>query len=103
MSNDEFDHISYLNDLCEQLNNSFEQPGSDPSLSAELDDIYLHVYNQGQEYLIHWHDVNKQVWVASPKSGAHHFQKSSNQKLCSTRDPALILEELLEEELDISL
>lgn len=96
MSEDTFDYISYLDDLCEQLE-------SNSSLNVEFDGTYLHIYVDGKEYLIHWNDVKKQMWLASPASGAHHFEQSGEQVLCSTRDPNIILEQLLEEELGITL
>lgn len=96
MTDNTFDYTIYLNDLYEQLE-------ACTGLTVEFDGTYLHIYIEDKEYLIHWHDVKKQVWLASPASGAHHFECSSNQELCSTRDPDVILEQLLEEELGISL
>jgi frataxin len=96
MTDNTFDHNLYLNDLYEQLE-------SCTGLTAEFDGTYLHIYIEGKEYLIHWHDVKQQVWLASPVSGAHHFEYSDKKTLCSTRDPDIILKQLLEEELGIVL
>ena len=96
MTDNTFDYSTYLNDLYEQLE-------AYTGLTVEFDGTYLHIYVEGKEYLIHWHDVKQQVWLASPSSGAHHFEYSDEQKLCSTRDPNIILKQLLEEELGISL
>lgn len=96
MTDDIFDYATYLNDLYEQLE-------SCTGLTVEFDGTYLHIFIEEKEYLIHWHDVKQQVWLASPTSGAHHFEYSDEQTLCSTRDPNIILEQLLEEELGITL
>ena len=103
MTDNLFDHTVYLNDLYEKLSDLCEQPELDDFLSVEFDGTYLHITAEEKEYLIHWHNVQNQVWLSSPKSGAHHFEWSSDQRLCSTRNPTLILEQLLEQELGISL
>ncbi len=54
---------------------------TEPSLTADLQDKALLLENEkGEQYLIHLHRVLKEIWISSPRSGAHHFKwdKESN-------------------------
>ena len=56
-------------------------------LNVELDD--------GRVYIINKHAPNRQIWLSSPLSGAHHFALDENSKeWTSTRDGALLLQML---------
>jgi frataxin len=87
-----------LNTLFERL----EKAGFDPecdghSLSFDLPD--------GRPYLLNYHGVTHQIWLASPLTGAHHFQLQRNRWV-STRGTAQDTEDLislLEAELAVSL
>ena len=60
-------------------------------LNVELDD--------GRVYIINKHTPNRQIWLSSPLSGAHHFALDAGTKeWASTRDSAL-LHKMLEDEL----
>ena len=94
-----FDPETYLDELYEELLDSHD---NNNKVNVEFDGKYLSIQIDGKEYLVHWHDVQKQMWFSSPVSGAHHFAYSDAKKaLCSTRDSAVILEELLIQELGL--
>ncbi len=87
-----------LNALFERL----EKAGFDPecdghSLSFDWPD--------GRPYLLNYHGVTHQIWLASPLTGAHHFQLQGSRWV-STRGTAQDTEDLislLEAELAVSL
>ena len=60
-------------------------------LNIELDD--------GRVFIINKHSPNRQIWLSSPLSGAHHFSFDENiGAWASTRDSGQLLS-LLEDEL----
>ena len=52
-------------------------------------------------YILSIHEPTSEIWLASPVSGAHHFQLISSDPILwiSTRDENINLFKLLEEEL----
>ena len=59
-------------------------------LNVELDD--------GRVYIINKHSPNRQIWLSSPLSGAHHFSFDQNGGVwTSTRDAGQLIS-LLEDE-----
>jgi iron donor protein CyaY len=83
-----------LNTLFEQL----EKRGIDSecdghSLAFDLAD--------GRHYLLNYHGVMQQLWLASPTTGAHHFRLQDGHWI-STRDTTGLIE-LLEQELAVNL
>jgi iron donor protein CyaY len=55
----------------------------------------------GRPYLLNYHGVTQQIWLASPLTGAHHF-RLQNSHWISTRGTDDLMT-LLETELAISL
>lgn len=93
-----FDSTGYIINLSDAIESQNKS-----EIEVEVDGKYLHIYMNGKEYLMYWHDVLNQMWLSSPESGAHHFEPNQDGKLCSTRDSEVILEQLLEDELGIKL
>ena len=59
-------------------------------MNVELDD--------GRQYIINKHSPNRQIWLSSPLSGAHHFSFDEDAGVwASTRDSGQLLS-LLEDE-----
>ena len=54
------------------------------------------------QYVINKHAPNREIWLSSPRSGAHHFTHRDGVWV-STRDAAVILMPLLRSELGIDL
>jgi len=83
-----------LNTLFEQLENAgFDAECDGHSLAFDLPD--------GRHYLLNYHGVTQQIWLSSPRTGAHHFQRQGDRWV-STRGPEE-LTSLLEAELEVSL
>lgn len=83
-----------LNILFEKLEKAgFDGECDGHSLAFEL--------SEKQPYLLNYHGVTQQIWLASPLTGAHHFRFVEGVWI-STRGTAELVA-LLEEELAISL
>ncbi|MBA3812961.1 MAG: iron donor protein CyaY [Alphaproteobacteria bacterium] len=52
----------------------------------------------GQQYVIHKHGVTRQIWLASPFTGAHHFHFKDVQWRCTRT--GIVLQALLTNECD---
>ena len=55
----------------------------------------------GQPYLLNYHGVTRQIWLASPLTGAHHFRLQEGRWISTRSGDDLV--SLLEAELAISL
>lgn len=83
-----------LNTLFEQLEKSgFECECDGHSLAFDSPD--------GRPYLLNYHGVTQQIWLASPLTGAHHFRLQDGCWV-STRGTEDLMA-LLEKELAVSL
>lgn len=61
-----------------------------------LGDILTVTLTQNQQYVIHKHGITRQIWLASPFTGAHHFRLIKEEWRC-TRTNSLLQEFLLRE------
>lgn len=93
-------------EACKTLNtlyDSLEQAGFD----GDCDGYSLAFESkEGLPYLLNYHGVTGQIWLASPKSGAHHFRRQDGFWIStrpSQRPTDHELYGLLEFELDIIL
>lgn len=85
-----------LNDLAERLDAvsaALEVDFDAGNLTVELPD--------GGQYLLNKHYIHRQIWLSSPRSGAHHFQLDGTAWR-STRGPQT-LRALLAAELSAAL
>jgi frataxin len=83
-----------LNTLFEQLEKvGFDGECDGHSLAFDLSD--------GRPYLLNYHGVTHQIWLASPLSGAHHFRYQDGRWISTRGTDDLIT--LLESELAVSL
>lgn len=83
-----------LNALFEQLEKAgFDGECDGYSLAFDLPD--------GRPYLLNYHGVTQQIWLASPVTGAHHFRLREGRWLSTRARDDLIT--LLETELGVSL
>jgi frataxin len=83
-----------LNTLFEQL----EKVGFD----GECDGHSLAFDSKkGQPYLLNYHGVTHQIWLASPTTGAHHFRLEDGRWVSTRGTEELI--SLLESELNVNL
>lgn len=86
--------VKTLDALFEQLEKAgFDGECDGHSLSFDLPD--------GRPYLLNYHGVTHQIWLASPLTGAHHFRLQEGRWVSTRSDDELI--SLLERELAVSL
>ena len=81
-----------LNEIFTLIENdykNFDVDFQDENLVIEIDDL---------TYIISIHNLTSQIWVSSPKSGAHHFTLNQSNIWVGTRDKNLNLFDLLKSE-----
>jgi frataxin len=72
----------------EEINDFFES--SWPQADAELlNDSLTIILPGGRQYVINKHGVTHQIWIASPFTGAHHFQKKEGKWRCTRTNTLL--------------
>ena len=81
--------------MLEEIADFFESswPLADVDLLAGTLTVTL---SNNQQYVIHKHGITRQIWMASPFTGAHHFLFQDGQWLC-TRTGLRLLDLLLAE------
>lgn len=83
---------AFLDSLFDQLD---EQIGDHADVDVE-DGILNIELDAGGTYIINKHAPNKQIWMASPKSGATHYDYKDGNWI-GTRDDADLVKRLCEE------
>ena len=81
-----------LEDLFERLE---DQLGDELEVDLEGGILTIELETGGQ-YVINRHAPNRQIWLSSPKSGAHHFGRQDDQWV-STRGNGDLLALLTDE------
>ncbi len=73
----------------------------DYEVDYEDENLKIESLEDDSVYIISIHSPTSQIWLSSPKSGAHHFHLPSNnsKSWISTRDNNLELYDLLKKEL----
>ena len=75
------------NDMIEEVADFFDS--SWPHADVDLIDGTLTVSLPKGQYVINKHGVTKQIWVASPFTGAHHFHFREGVWRCTRTDVTL--------------
>ena len=80
--------------LVEEKFNNFE-------VDYEGDNLVIEIAEKNMVFIVSIHEPSSQIWLSSPISGAHHYEKSKNDSSVwtSTRDSKNNLHDLLEKEL----
>lgn len=84
-----------LERIADAVEDAFDK--ADADLHAGILTITLPGLGQ---YVINKHGPNREIWLSSPKSGAHHFGWTGG-KWVSTRDSGLELLSLIENEIGV--
>lgn len=101
MSLDESQFHTIADDFLETLFDQLDEAVGDVA-DVDLQDGILNIeLDAGGEYIINKHAPNKQIWMASPKSGATHYAYK-DEAWVGTRDDANLIERL-SSELKVSL
>ncbi len=85
----------------DEIFNLVESEFEDFEIDYEEENIKIESLKDKSVFIISMHSPTSQIWLSSPKSGAHHFEKSKLDSYAwvSTRDPKLELFDLLKSEL----
>ncbi len=75
--------------MIEKDYKSFDVDFQDENLIIEIEDL---------TYVISIHNLSSQIWLSSPKSGAHHFVFDESNHWKGTRDNSIDLMDLLKNE-----
>lgn len=71
------------------------------NLEVEIVENILYIANNKSQYVINKHVPTRQIWVSSPKTGAHHFYfMDQKQDWINTKDENITLNQLIKEELN---
>ena len=97
MSLDESRFATLADDLLERIADALEDALEDADAELHAGILTLSVPGLGQ-YVINKHAPNREIWLSSPKSGAHHFAWR-DETWISTRDAAISLVPLLTSEI----
>ncbi len=96
MSFDENQFHTIADEFLESLFEQLEEAIGDEA-DVDLQDGILNIeLDAGGVYIINKHAPNKQIWMASPKSGATHYGYQDDNWI-GTRDQADLLKRLSEE------
>lgn len=96
MSLDEPQFNAIADEFLEHLFDQLEDQIGDEA-DVDLQDGILNIeLDAGGTYIINKHGPNKEIWLASPKSGASHYGYNDGNWI-GTRDQADLIERLNEE------
>jgi frataxin len=101
MSLDESRFAALADPLLERIGDAVEDALDDAEADLHAGILTITLPGTGQ-YVINKHAPNREIWVSSPKSGAHHFGWVDG-KWISTRAPGLELPGLLRAEIGIEV
>lgn len=101
MSLDESQFAALADPLLERLSVAIEDGRDDADVDYESGVLTV-TLGDDSTWVINKQSAAREIWVASPKSGAHHFLWNGSAWV-STRDPARALLPLLSDEFGLRL
>lgn len=101
MSLDESRFASLADPLLERIADAVEDAMDDAEADLHAGILTLTLPAIGQ-YVINKHSPNREIWLSSPKSGAHHFGWK-DEAWISTRNAEVELLSLLKAEIGVEL
>ena len=85
-----------LNEIFSLIEEDFE------NFEVDYEEENLKFEDGSMVYFVSIHELTSQIWLSSPKSGAHHFEMKKNKSRIfwvSTRDDSIELFDLIKNEL----
>ena len=87
----------------DELFSIVEKDFNNYDVDFEDENLVIQTLDEKKTFIISIHDPSSQIWLSSPISGAHHFEKDKNSfNWISTRDNNIMLHKLIQSELKIA-
>jgi len=101
MAIDDSSFATLADQVLERIADAVEDAMADADADLQAGILTITLPGRGQ-YVINKHAPNREIWLSSPKSGAHHFACRDGAWI-STRDSGIVLPELLRAELGVEV
>ena len=89
--------------ILDELFSLVEKEFDNLDVDYEDENLVIQTFDEKSTFIINIHEPSSQIWLSSPISGAHHFEKDKNSiNWMSTRDQNIILYKFLQSELRIA-
>jgi frataxin len=89
--------------ILDELFSFVETEFDNYDVDFEDENLVIQTLDERKTFIISVHNPSSQIWLSSPISGAHHFEKDKKSlNWISTRDNSIILRRLLQSELNIT-
>jgi len=89
--------------ILDELFSFVETEFNNFDVDFEDENLVIQTLDERKTFIISVHNPSSQIWLSSPISGAHHFEKDKKSlNWISTRDNSIILRRLLQSELNIT-
>ena len=88
--------------ILDELFSFVEKEFDNFDVDHEDENLVIQTLDEKRTFILSLHEPSSQIWLSSPITGAHHFEKDkSSFNWISTRDKNIILHKLLQSELKI--
>ena len=89
--------------ILDELFTFIEKEFDNFDVDYEDENLVIQSLDEKRTFILSLHEPSSQIWLSSPITGAHHFEKDkSSLNWISTRDKNIILHKLLHSELKIA-
>ena len=86
--------------VLDELFSFVEKEFDNLDIDYEDENLVIQTFDEKMIFILSLHEPSSQIWLSSPITGAHHFEKDkSSLNWISTRDQNIILHKLLHSEL----
>ena len=88
--------------ILDELFSFVEKEFENFDVDYEDENLVIQTFDEKRTFILSIHEPSSQIWLSSPITGAHHFEKDKiSLNWISTRDKNIILHKLLQSELKI--
>ena len=88
--------------ILDELFSFVEKEFKNFDVDYEDENLVIQTLDEKKTFILSLHEPSSQIWLSSPITGAHHFEKDKGSlNWTSTRDKNIILYKLLKSELKI--
>ena len=89
--------------ILDELFSFVEKEFENFDVDYEDENLVIQTLDEKRTFILSLHEPSSQIWLSSPITGAHHFEKDKNShNWINTRDKNIFLHKLLQSELKIT-